>query len=112
MEERQLTSSLCVQVVLQDGPANCTVIVGLVRLTLGLSGLWCSSVVDIAPAHEAIVSPTVNNGMWLFTTEHRSKRPVSQCYTMIRICRDQGYCLAQNTHHLLRTREPRYIGRF
>jgi hypothetical protein len=49
-----------------------------VRLPLGLlvSGLWCWRVVVFAPAHEAIVPPTVNNRKWLFCTECRPKRPV------------------------------------
>ena len=62
---------LHVHAALQDGHANWKVIVGLVRLLLGLlvSGLWCRSGVVFAPAHEAIVPPRMNHRMRLFCTE-------------------------------------------
>ncbi len=46
VEESQMSFGRHIHVVLQDGPANCTVIVGLVRVPLGflVSGLWCSAV--------------------------------------------------------------------
>jgi hypothetical protein len=75
--ERRVSFSLPIQIVLKDGPAKCTVIVGLVLLTLGLlvSSLWCSSIVVFAPFHEAIVSPTVK--FWNVVFHHRTQTETS-----------------------------------
>ena len=75
MEEGQESSSLLIHVALQDGHANCEMIVCLVFFSFGLlvPGLWCNSVVVFASTHEAKVPASMKNGMWLFTTEGRPK---------------------------------------
>ena len=75
MEERKVSFSLHVHVALEDGLANCTVIIGLVSLSFGLlvSGLWRHSIVVFRSVHEAIVSSCVNDGVWLLTAEQSIK---------------------------------------
>ena len=92
MEEGQESSSLLIHVALQDGHANCEMIVCLVCFSFGLlvPGLWCNSVVVFASTHEPNVPASMKNGMWLFTTEGRPKCPVTERNTMLRKCRDQG----------------------
>ena len=71
MKKRQESCSLLIHVALQDGLANCEMIVCLVCFSFGLlvPGLWRNSVVVFASTHEANVPASMNNGMRLFTTK-------------------------------------------
>ena len=79
MKKRQESCSLLIHVALQDGLANCEMIVCLVCFSFGLlvPGLWRNSVVVFASTHEANV-PASMNEQWNEAFHHKRQTEMSR----------------------------------